>query len=230
MDQFLNKMRTVLSIGKARVITNSSKGELYSGIWKIPVSEKTYLDFQGFLGDESADKLNHRTLEKAVCGFSCKHHSLLKEELKRELNAGDFGENLSISDFDENKAHLGDVFKIGEAEIQITQPRPPCNKLDFKFEKISVVALFNKLNLGGCYFRVIKPGWVKPVSYMSLKAFGDEYISLYEAANIFKSPTKYEKRVKQIEKLSFVSNSWKELLINKYQLIKGGEKYVSSSR
>jgi MOSC domain-containing protein YiiM len=102
--------------------------------------------------------------------------------------------------------------------------------LDFKFENSSVVALFNKLNLGGCYFRVIKPGWVKPVSYMSLKAFGDEHISLYEAANIFKSPTKYEKRVKQIEKLSFVSNSWKELLINKYQLIKGGEKYVSSAR
>ena len=220
MGQFLNKMRTVLSIGKAKTITNSSKGELYSGICKTPVYEKIYLDFQGFLGDESADKVKHGTLEKAVCGFSSKHHSLLKEELKRELNAGDFGENLSISDFDENKAHLGDVFKIGEAEIQITQPRPPCNKLVFKFENISVFTLFNEFNLGGCYFRVIKPGWIKPVSYMSLKAFGDEQISLYEAANIFNSPIKYQERIKQIEELSFVSNSWKELLLNKYQSMK----------
>ena len=82
LDQFLSKMRTVLSIGKARVISNFSKGELYSGICKNPVPEKTYLDFQGFTGDESADKEKHGTLEKAVCGFSSKNHSLLLEGSK----------------------------------------------------------------------------------------------------------------------------------------------------
>ena len=61
-------------------------------------------------------------------------------------NWGMFGENLTVSGFDETQVFLGDIYKVGEALVQVAQYREPCYKFGHKFGTQAV--LNNLLSMG----------------------------------------------------------------------------------
>jgi hypothetical protein len=46
---------------------------------------------------------------------------------------GGFGENLTTAGLIENTVAIGDIFSVGNALLQVTQPRQPCFKLAIRF-------------------------------------------------------------------------------------------------
>jgi MOSC domain-containing protein YiiM len=79
-----------------------------------------------------------------------------------------FGENLTVSGLDETKILIGDIYKIGEALVQVTQPREPCFKFGIKFGNQGALKQFITHAHPGVYVRILEAGFVKVNDDMKL--------------------------------------------------------------
>jgi MOSC domain-containing protein YiiM len=60
----------------------------------------------------------------------------------------------------EDAVCIGDEFRIGEAQVQVTQPRSPCFKLGIRVGDDQFPARFTAANRTGFYLRVLEEGRV----------------------------------------------------------------------
>ena len=98
---------------------------VHTGGAKVPVQRSMLLTL-GFDGDGQADRINHGGIDKAVCVYPFDHYAHWEKALGRQLEPGAFSENLTISGAIETEVCIGDVFGVGEAVVQVSQPRTPC--------------------------------------------------------------------------------------------------------
>jgi MOSC domain-containing protein YiiM len=121
-----------------------------------------WLGYQGFQGDEQADRKNHGGVDKAVCVYAATHYPGWREELGLpEFALGAFGENLTVEGLDEMNVCVGDVFELGGAQVQVSQPRQPCWKLARNARVDDLAARVESTGRTGFYLRVLRHG---PVS------------------------------------------------------------------
>ena len=73
---------------------------------------------------------------------------------------GMFGENLTTEGLLETEVHIGDRFRVGSAEVQVTQPRIPCFKLEAKFGREDMIERFLASRRPGFYLAVLREGEV----------------------------------------------------------------------
>ena len=74
--------------------------------------------------------MNHGGPDKAVCVYSADHYADWRIELGLpEMHFGAFGENFTIGGLAEDDVCIGDIWRVGEATVQVSQPRQPCWKL-----------------------------------------------------------------------------------------------------
>jgi MOSC domain-containing protein YiiM len=133
-----------------------------SGIFKEKVSGPVWLGSINLDGDGQADLENHGGLFRAVLGYSAEHYPIWREELAMpDLPYGAFGENFTITDLDEKTVYLGDVYQIGDVQIQVTQPRLPCWKLARRWNIKDLTARVQERGWGGWYHRVLQEGYVE---------------------------------------------------------------------
>ena len=132
-----------------------------TGIFKKPVDGRVMLRTLNLDGDGQADLIGHGGIYKAVYAYSVENYDYWKRELGRtDLAFGQFGENFTVEGMPEDEIHVGDVFRVGGALIEVTQPRVPCYKLGFKIG----LSGFEKRFLASCrvgfYLRVLEEGEV----------------------------------------------------------------------
>ena len=133
--------------------------EVLTGGQKQPVSWAR-LQRTGFEGDGQADLKNHGGPGKAACVYSFDHYSYWEQVLGETLSPGAFSENLTIAGLHEKDVCIGDVFRIGAALVQISQPRQPCSKLAGKRARKDLPDLIHANGLSGFYFRTLEEGLV----------------------------------------------------------------------
>jgi MOSC domain-containing protein YiiM len=97
-----------------------------TGIFKEPVTGQMALRKLNLDGDGQADLTVHGGEHKAVYCYPVEHYAFWKKELGRDLAMGMFGENFTTEGLLENDVNLGDRFRVGSAEVVVTQPRLPC--------------------------------------------------------------------------------------------------------
>jgi MOSC domain-containing protein YiiM len=163
--------------------------QLYEGREVITAGAKqpvprAVLRFENFDGDRQADQLNHGGLEKAVCVYPFDHYPYWKRQLGRDLKPGAFSENLTISGAIETEVCVGDVFRIGEAMVQISQPRMPCAKLAGKNGSKVLPKLTANLGYTGFYMRVLLEGLVAAGDSFDLERAHPERITIAEVNSI----------------------------------------------
>ena len=134
-----------------------------SGMFKNEKEEPIWLGETALHGDEVADKKNHGGPEKAVFAYPIQHYTYWKEDLKLEaIDAGAMGENLAVLEMDESTVCIGDIYKLGNALIQVSQPRRPCWKPARRFQVMDFALRIQNSGRTGWYFRVLKEGYVQP--------------------------------------------------------------------
>jgi MOSC domain-containing protein YiiM len=131
-----------------------------TAFYKEPVDGEVFLGETNLDGDQQADLRHHGGPEKAVCVYPVEHYSYWDEELGLELGPAAFGENLTIEGLTEQEACIGDVYEIGDATVQITQPRSPCWKLARRWRIKELATLFEETGYTGWYLRVLETGHV----------------------------------------------------------------------
>ncbi|WP_226375376.1 MOSC domain-containing protein [Effusibacillus dendaii] len=139
-----------------------------TGIFKQPVKEALHLSFVNLDGDEQADLVNHGGPDKAMCVYPYEHYAHWEKELSRPLAPAAFGENLTVNGMLEPDICIGDIFQIGDALVQVSQPRKPCHKLAKRYDRMDLPRLVLTTGFTGFYFRVIREGIVAPDSTISL--------------------------------------------------------------
>ena len=136
--------------------------EVKTGIYKTPINKPIYLGKEGVKNDEVSDRRVHGGEFKACYLFSENHYPYWKNLYPNlDWNYGMFGENLTIKDLDETKVFIGDIYKVGNALVQITQPREPCFKFGVKFGTQQVLNQFINHGFPGTYVRILEEGFVK---------------------------------------------------------------------
>lgn len=135
-------------------------GQILSAIVKHSVAEPVTLGHQGLEGDAQADLTVHGGPDKAVCCYPVEHLPGLAVRIGRELMPGAFGENLSVRGGTEDVVHIGDVFELGTATVQVSQPRGPCFKLAARWGHKQLPAILARECISGYYLRVLEPGVV----------------------------------------------------------------------
>lgn len=152
----------VISVNRGEITTVNYQGtEVKTGIFKYPVDEPIYLGKTDVANDSVVDRRFHGGIEKAVYSYSLDHYSYWKKMFPDlDWQHGMFGENLTIEGMDESAMLIGSVYHVGEAQIQVCQPRQPCFKLGIRFGTQSILKPFVNEPYPGVYFKVIKKGEV----------------------------------------------------------------------
>lgn len=145
----VGRPREVLSRG--RVVTTA--------ISKQPVAGRLLLRRLNLDGDQQADLTVHGGPDKAVYVYPVDHYPFWRTEYPAmDLPHGMFGENLTIEGLLEDDVCIGDAFRIGGAEVVVTQPRMPCFKLGVQFGHDDVLKRFLRSRRTGWYLSVAREG------------------------------------------------------------------------
>jgi len=140
-----------------------------TGFFKTSVQGPIWMGRTNLEGDGQADLANHGGPEKAINAYPLEHYSYWRETLGLQIfEHGAFGENFTISGAMEDDVCIGDTFEIGNAYIQISQPRQPCWKLARRWRIKDLAFRVQETGRTGWYFRVLKEGMVEPGAQLNL--------------------------------------------------------------
>ena len=141
---------------------NPMDREWTSAIFKEPVHGPVWVGESGLSGDGQADQKNHGGPEKAVFGYSVDNYTDWQNELGNSgLTSGAMGENFALANIAEDQICIGDTYQIGEAMVQVSQPRQPCWKPARRFKIKNLALSIQNTGRTGWYFRVVKEGMVE---------------------------------------------------------------------
>ncbi len=183
------------NIGEAVTFEWNGKEE-ETGIFKYPTEKPLYLSKDDVKGDTVIDRVHHAGINKACYLFSADYYPYWKNLYPdMEWDWGMFGENLTVQGLEESKIKVGNMYRLGSALVQISQPREPCYKLGIRFGTQDILRQFIAHNHPGTYVKILEEGQV---------AAGDALILVKESENAL--------TVKDFYELIFAKEKNKELL------------------
>ncbi len=162
------------------------EGSRPSAIAKLQVDGELSLTEKGLVGDEQAEKKIHGGPDRALCHYPREHYAFWASEYPDQAGlfvAPAFGENLSTEGLTEKNVFIGDIFRWGEALIQVTQPRSPCFKLNFHFGISDIATQMQNAGKTGWLYRVILAGKVETDAPLTLVSRLSD-VSVYDACAI----------------------------------------------
>lgn len=188
-------------------------GIVWTGIFKEPVEGRVALRRLNLDGDGQADLAVHGGPDKAVYAYPAEHYDHWRVELGRELPFGQFGENFTVTGMLEADTSIGDVYRVGTAVVQVTQPRTPCFKLGIRMGDRRFLKPFLASGRTGFYLRVLEEGEVGAGDPIELVRTDPARLTVAEILRIsYRDPDDLEgaKRAASVESLP---EAWREWLL-----------------
>ena len=132
--------------------------EFETSICKTPVRQRVAVRGVNIDGDDQADRDVHGGDYKALYAYGRGDLDWWSRELGRRLEAGTFGENLTIDAMQVSSALVGERWKIGSTVLEVTQPRFPCFKLAARMGNPHFLRQFGAAGRPGAYLRIVDEG------------------------------------------------------------------------
>ncbi|MDQ1374502.1 MAG: hypothetical protein QOJ09_1840 [Actinomycetota bacterium] len=166
-----------VNVSRPKVLLEWPTGDIISSIDKRPVSfSELQLDELNLRGDEQADTRSipgggqvHGGPHQAVYAYPFEHYARLEELLGRALSPGFMGENLTLRGGTEDDVCIGDIWRWGEARLQVSAPRGPCYKLGIRMGHQAMRTVVREEVLVGWYLRVVAPGVVPTAGAITIE-------------------------------------------------------------
>ncbi|MEO6144438.1 MAG: MOSC domain-containing protein [Dermatophilaceae bacterium] len=187
----------VLSVNLARLRPNPDKREVaMTGIEKIPTSESVLVRApgsksgglgSGLVGDVVGDRANHGGDTQAVYAYAREDLDHWESVLGRTLPGGVFGENLTTTGLDVSGAVIGERWRIGALELQVSVPRIPCGTFRAWIAERGWLRTFTLAAMPGTYLSVVSPGHVRagdPITVMHRPEHGVTVSQVFRAITL----------------------------------------------
>ncbi|BAN26340.1 MOSC and FAD-binding oxidoreductase domain-containing protein [Caballeronia insecticola] len=146
---------------------------VHTGSWKYPLQGRCMAKPTGLDGDGQGDLGGHGGEQRAVLAYQIESYRYWQERLSREaFTYGQFSENFTIDGLPDDAVCVGDVYRIGGAVFEVTQPRVTCYRVGIRMNEPRMAALLTSSGRPGFYMRVLEQGEV---------GAGDEIVLLRSA-------------------------------------------------
>lgn len=172
-----------VNLGKRKTIQIGNQTK-ETGIFKQPQG-KVMITKMGVVDDAVIDTAHHGGADQAVYLYTQTDYDWWATTLQRELSAGMFGENLTISSFGPHTLKIGDRLQINDVLLEITAPRIPCSTLAARMGDPGFVKEFVAAKRPGVYLRVLQPGEVQagdPIEFISAP---QDYLTVLELYDLW---------------------------------------------
>lgn len=220
-----------LHTGKVAALETVGTGEWWdrpwqTGFFKNATNEPVWLGYEGFRGDEQADRRVHGGVDKAVCVYPAAHYPHWITTLPvADLPFGAFGENITLDGAAETDVCIGDRFTLGEAEVQISQPRQPCWKLARRWQVKDLALQVERTGFTGFYFRVLRHGHVRAGDSLELVERPFPEWTIARCNEIMHHGKDHSETARRLSECPLLSASWKDSL-----WLRSQKKATSSSK
>ncbi|HYU98606.1 MAG TPA: MOSC domain-containing protein [Pyrinomonadaceae bacterium] len=199
-----------LNVGLPRIVELNGE-PVATGIFKEPKEGPVMLRTLNLDGDRQADLTVHGGVSKAVYAYPVEHYEFWKRELpEMKLPYGMFGENFTTEGMLEEALNVGDRFRVGEAELMVTEPRLPCYKLGIKFGRTDIIRRFLQSRRTGFYFAVVKEGEVEAGNEIELLRRDINEITIADITRLYAFEKDDLETLRRAVKLEALSDSWRE--------------------
>lgn len=186
-----------------------------SGIFKQAVAGPVLLGAESLAGDEQADRRVHGGPWKALHHYAAENYARLAAAFPDKAALfvpGSLGENVSTRGWDEDTVCIGDVFRIGAATVQVSQPRQPCWKVNHKFGEDDLVRYLAEHCVAGWYYRVLEGGPIAAGDAFELVVRNPEPVSLRRLWFAFRAHRPDPAELAQLRDIPGLSPNWVQKL------------------
>jgi MOSC domain-containing protein YiiM len=154
---------TLLSVNVGLPKDVSWQGKtVYTGIWKRPVQGRAMARRLNIDGDGQGDTNGHGGEQRAVFVYQIQSYQYWRRQLGRDdFSYGQFGENFTVDGLPDHEVCIGDRYRIGEAEFEVTQPRVTCYRVGMRLGVPEMPSLLVSHHRPGFYLRVITEGHIQ---------------------------------------------------------------------
>lgn len=198
-----------------------------TGIFKEPSPGPIMLRTLNLEGDGQADLSVHGGVSKAVYAYPVEHYEFWKQTLPADylpdmnLPYGMFGENFTTEGLFEDAVNVGDRFRIGQAELMVSEPRLPCYKLGIKFGRADIIRKFLQSRRTGFYFAVLKEGEVRAGDEIELLSRDASNIPISDITRLYAFERDDLATLRRTVQLKALSASWREYFAHQIQKLTG---------
>lgn len=204
---------------KTTPLENSARKELVTGMKKHPVMS-AYLTKTGFSSDAQADLEHHGGENKALFSIDTKTYETINTLCQTNFaydEVAHFGENLIISNITQKEVCVGDIYNIGEAVVQVTQPRQPCWKLSASTQVKKMTAVIFQHGLTGWYCKVLQEGTITQNDTMQLNERAYPNLNIELLNQLIVNPLVNEVVTLEALKCEVLGKPFKESLQKRYE-------------
>jgi ferredoxin-NADP reductase/MOSC domain-containing protein YiiM len=150
-----------VNVGMPRDVAWQGK-TVHTGVWKQPVTGPVMARRLNLDGDGQGDLAGHGGEQRALLVYQIQSFRHWEEHFGRDdFSYGQFGENLTVDGLADDEVCIGDRYRIGEAEFEVTQPRVTCYRVGLRMGQPRLPALLVSHHRPGFYLRVITEGLIQ---------------------------------------------------------------------
>lgn len=184
---------------------------VYTGVWKAPVQEPVMVRRLNVDGDGQGDLAGHGGEHRAVMVYQTESYDFWKKYLRRDdLVPGHFGENFTIAGLPDDDVCIGDRYRIGEAEFEVTQPRVTCFRVGMRLNEPKMPKLLVSQHRPGFYFRVIVEGQVSAGDEIVRTRRGRHGLSVADVDALLYLPDRDRDQLRKVVDVAALSPGWRQ--------------------
>ncbi|MGW5495991.1 MOSC domain-containing protein [Streptomyces olivaceoviridis] len=205
-------MATLLSVNVGMPKDVSWQGRtVRTGAWKAPVQGPRMVRRLNVEGDGQGDLAGHGGEIRAVLVYQMESYQYWQKQLGRDdLTFGMFGENFTVDGLPDADVCIGDRYRIGEAEFEVTQPRVTCYRVGMRLGEPTMASLLVAHHRPGFYLRVITEGHVQAGDEITLTRQGPEELSVADTDALLYLPDRDPAKLRKALNIPALSPGWQQ--------------------
>jgi ferredoxin-NADP reductase/MOSC domain-containing protein YiiM len=197
-----------VNVGLPRDVTWNGK-TVRTAVWKSPVTGRRMVRKLDIDGDAQADLAGHGGEHRAVFVYQMDSYHYWESILGRnDFTFGQFGENFTVEGLPDNEVCIGDRYRIGSAEFEVTQPRVTCYRVGIRMNEPRMPSLLVAHHRPGFYFRVLREGEVGAGDDIVKITDGPERISVSDVDALLYLPGHSSEQLQRALQIPALSKGW----------------------